>query len=336
MSVPCKITLSIMDATHTPLVSTHTATPIPPSPAPAGVWPHMDIPVTQFWPPAFFKNKLTTTVKHYGFCIALDGQDCGNFIPHIVLGPPSADLALKIIGSSRSMNFSASSVSMNKKATASAFPFPMSTCAEPLSMPFTWSWFSLLSTVNVGLSVADILAGFASIIMTALIEGKFNDWGKNNYKGFGGKLFDGQNWRGALRNSYTSVRRYALNQQFNFLYSLARDGRRGALKFVFKELVDYKGETLLKNLKKSVAKGVADNIIRNGIAYFDGNPLTKPKLKLSFGAGGILSPTVEISSSDMQTYKVGGKTKLSPTAEGEFKIFGQSTTPTEGSSGSAP
>lgn len=316
------ITISIMDATLiTAFISTHSAAPVPPAPAPTGTWPHLEPVATQFWPPGmpFGKHKMSKTVTHRGQCISLEGHDCGNFIPHVTVGPPSALLVLKIMGSSRKMNFSASSVKMNKKAaaTGSIYPFfPMSTCAEPLTMPFVFSLASMpLSTVKVGLSGADALLGALDIVANMIIEiiaegGLSKTFDK--YKK-APSIFNRSTWSGTLRpsNPLSNFSNKFLADTSDWIFNdNGMDGRK-----LLKDFVDLTPDGVQKALKKTFGKFVYDNMVRNLVATFDGDPNTKMKGKINYTFGGVVGPNVE-AATDGSKVEVGVKSKMSPNVGG--------------------
>lgn len=164
-------TLNYCDATYPAIVGLHSSAPIPPSPVPAGPWPHTDIPTTQMWVPGIVtSNKFTTTVFHHFGQLTLDGHDVGYLIPHITVGPPSIQLPIVIAFSSRAMNFTASTVEANGAGVSTAMPLPMMVCMDPVSPPLAFSFASLASTTFVGLTMGDICAGIAGIVCSIGID----------------------------------------------------------------------------------------------------------------------------------------------------------------------
>lgn len=164
-------TLNYCDATYPAIVGLHSSAPIPPSPVPAGPWPHTDIPTTQMWVPGIVtSNKFTTTVFHHFGQLTLDGHDVGYLIPHITVGPPSVQLPIVIAFSSRGMNFVASTVQGNGKGVSTAMPLPMMVCMDPVSPPLAFSFASLASTTFVGLTMGDIVAGIINIGFSMTID----------------------------------------------------------------------------------------------------------------------------------------------------------------------
>ncbi|HVY48256.1 MAG TPA: hypothetical protein VHB21_20355 [Minicystis sp.] len=173
VSVSTDWTLSLMGA----MPSQHPIWGPPPAPVPAA--PHVEPPATMAWPPgmAASQNKWSVTVRHLKKPIALQGHDLGTLIPHIVT--PNGWLAVTMLLSSRKMNFSASTVLMDGAPTGvSSFwaPTPMSYCSVPFAIPFTLPATNVTNTVNVGVTLGDMIAGLASIAINCaagFISGPF-------------------------------------------------------------------------------------------------------------------------------------------------------------------
>jgi hypothetical protein len=139
-------------------------------------WPILEAPTPVMWPPGFAlqQNKLTRTVFHKGQPMALEGHDCGYWIPHIWAPPfPPLPIVFKlpliIAFSKRKMMFSSSTVKTEDSQIGCAqllgVPLPMQTCGTPVSPPITYPVFNLLHTVSVNMTVGDLMAGFLAIAL---------------------------------------------------------------------------------------------------------------------------------------------------------------------------
>jgi len=173
-----------------PLTATHNYIPLPPfPPLPFPPMPGMPLslaacaieaPVNAWWPPggALGSHKFTSTVFHQGMQICLDGHDCGKFIPHLQITPAPNNILtlLHIPLSSRTANFSASTVKMDGTPTACMTmiawpPTPMTYCSDPISMPLADAPTSHFNTVEVGMTFGDWFAG-----AFAIAAGMVLDW----------------------------------------------------------------------------------------------------------------------------------------------------------------
>jgi len=148
----------------------------PPVKLPAPV-PSMEMIATQFWPPgvAGGKHKFSSQVVHRGFPIALDGHDCGPFIPDIT-PPQPANLQYLIMWPTSSRKFILSSASVEhdgqKVACAQMLlvPIPMQTCGDPLSLPAAMINLNMFNTEHVGVTLAEFLVGMANLVVGILID----------------------------------------------------------------------------------------------------------------------------------------------------------------------
>jgi len=133
--------------------------------------PCFEMPTPMMWFAGFAlgQNQLSKTVRHANQFITLGGHDCGHMIPHI--GPPilAPQLPLIIMFSSRKVMFASSTVKANGTpiACTEAFgahpPLPMMCCGSPVSYPAGFPAFNSFHTLSVGLTVADLVAGFVAI-----------------------------------------------------------------------------------------------------------------------------------------------------------------------------
>jgi hypothetical protein len=144
-------------------------------------------------PPAMYsgQNKLTSTVRHCGIAIAQAKHDVGRQIPHITLGP-LAPIVTEL--SSRKAMFSSSKVRTERAEIAACLgttwfalertalslagvlpvPYaltPMLACSDPVPLPCRGVHTSVgKNTVTFGLTVGDMLAGWADILWEAAVE----------------------------------------------------------------------------------------------------------------------------------------------------------------------
>jgi hypothetical protein len=140
--------------------------------------PCLEMPTPVMWMPGFAlqQNNLTTTVIHKGQFIALEGHDCGYWIPHIWTLPlPPLPILLKlpliIASSKRKMVFSSSTVKANDGQIACSqffggVPVPMLTCGSPVSPPNTFPVFNFFNDVSVNMTVGDLMAGIIAIVLS--------------------------------------------------------------------------------------------------------------------------------------------------------------------------
>jgi hypothetical protein len=147
--------------------------PAPPIPSALCVEP----PVMMMWPPGFalFQNKFTTTVLHKAMPIALDGHNCGYMLPHVSIPIVNILTPIQIAFSSRKMAFSAAKVKANGTPIATTAPLllPMMCCAQPITLPNGAAPTNCLNTVRVGVTLADAIVGWFSIIATMAIDRYF-------------------------------------------------------------------------------------------------------------------------------------------------------------------
>jgi hypothetical protein len=166
VSISTDLTLPLIP----PLITWHDFAYV--TPPLAGVTMCLEFPVTIMWPPGFAlaQNKLSTTVFHKMMPIALDGHNCGHMIPHVTipLAPFNTMLPYQILFSSRKMAFSSSKVKANTAQVACNLfvLLPMTCCANPVTLPNGTAITNLANNVEVGLTWADVLAGFLVIGMT--------------------------------------------------------------------------------------------------------------------------------------------------------------------------
>lgn len=140
----------------------------------------------QFWPPGYAlgQNKLTTTVKHKGMSIVQDGHDQGAMILDIT-PPQPANLYYAIMWpfSGRKITFGAAKVKMDGQGAgcsqAFLIPLPMMTCGDPVSAPTAIPIpTQKLNSVIVGMTLTDLLAGLANIVISMAIDFVFHAVGK--------------------------------------------------------------------------------------------------------------------------------------------------------------
>lgn len=141
----------------------------------------VEVPINQDWLPGALNNqhKRTSTVRHRGQSIVLEGHDCGVFIPDVTpLFPANAYYVLMWPFSSRKVIFSASTVQADATPIGCAAPLlPMLTCGDPLSGPTAFVVSSSLNTVEVGMSGADLAIGLAYAAASVALDLVFNKLG---------------------------------------------------------------------------------------------------------------------------------------------------------------
>jgi hypothetical protein len=173
-STPASIATDLTMPVMPPLLTSHNY--IYATPPSSGLALSLEFPVTIMWPPGFAlaQNKLTTTVLHKAMPIALDGHNCGYMIGHLTIpfAPPNTLLPLQILFSSRKMSFSSSKVKANSAQVANTLVvfLPMLCCGNQVSWPTGTAITNIGNNLMIGLSVADIMAGFISIGLTMLTD----------------------------------------------------------------------------------------------------------------------------------------------------------------------
>ncbi|MEM9188107.1 MAG: hypothetical protein AAGF12_02935 [Myxococcota bacterium] len=136
---------------------------------------------THMWTAGYLlgQNKLTESVVYVGGAgfVLLDGHDTGAMCIHIqmVPAPDNVLTCVHIPFSGRKSCFSASTVKMNKKPTAALldylFPPSLLLCGDPVSMPTPFnSGGNLMHSVTVGVTPADILAGYFRVLAEVAID----------------------------------------------------------------------------------------------------------------------------------------------------------------------
>ena len=149
---------------------------IPPPPGP--FIPSFEMITIQMWTAGYLlgQNKFTTTVKHKSVFICVDDHDIGPLIPDITSVPVNIYYPIMWPFSSRKISFKSSTVKMNGKPTSCSqvfIPIPMMTCGDPLTLPSAYPIANLINTVTVGLSLADFLMGYLSIVVSVAIDAIF-------------------------------------------------------------------------------------------------------------------------------------------------------------------
>jgi hypothetical protein len=145
----------------------------------------VEVPVPMYWPPgAVFQHELTSTVKHRGFAIALDGHNCGTLIPDVTTAfTANLFYAVSMPLSSREPAFAAGSVKMNGKPVACAqtwgVPLPLMTCGEPVSLPTAMVLTNGNNNLRVGMSWQDLLAGLGKIALGIALDVLFGKTGSS-------------------------------------------------------------------------------------------------------------------------------------------------------------
>jgi hypothetical protein len=146
-------------------------------------FPCLEAPTPMMWAPGFAlqQNKLTKTVFHKSQYMALDGHDCGHWIPHTWISPiPPApvffNLPLTVAFSKRKVVFASSTVKAEDSQLACTqlsglVPLPMMTCASPVSLPNSFPVHNGLHSVSVNLTIGDLVAGVFNIVLSMVADG---------------------------------------------------------------------------------------------------------------------------------------------------------------------
>jgi hypothetical protein len=94
-------------------------------------------------------------------------------LPHVSIPPANLLTPMQIAFSSRKMAFSAAKVKANGTPIATTFPllFPMTCCAQPVTLPSGAAPTNFLNTVYVGSTWADAIIGWVAIVLVGVIEG---------------------------------------------------------------------------------------------------------------------------------------------------------------------
>jgi hypothetical protein len=158
----------------------------------------VDVPAPVYWPPgiATGKAKLTTTVKHKSCRIALEGHDLGPLLIHVPVIPTPADIlfAVHMLTSKRKMNFAAGNVQANQAPIACGFfYFPMTGCANPMSLPTAAPVTNPLNDVIVNMHWIDVLAGIVQIAADMVVDYLKSRWETPGLPPLG--------WRGAVKEA---------------------------------------------------------------------------------------------------------------------------------------
>jgi len=141
--------------------------------------PSYECPVPMVWPPGLLStHKFSSSVIHSFQFIALEGHDCGRLAASMVLSPDIATNCFYPVAwalSQRKMAFSASTVQMNGKPTATAClvslpAVPMMTCGQPMALPGVFPITNALSSVVVGMTVGDFVAGYLGIAASMALD----------------------------------------------------------------------------------------------------------------------------------------------------------------------
>jgi hypothetical protein len=164
-------------------VLTHNVLAPPAIPTPTPMF-SVEMIATQFWPPGYAcnQNKLTTTVKHKGVSIVLDGHDCGTLVLDIT-PPVMPNLYYAIMWpfSSRKITFGCGKVTMNGTIVGAAQlfwpPLPMMTCGDPVSAPTALALSNKLNSVDCGFTLMDLFIGLVSIALSMAIDFIFHKLG---------------------------------------------------------------------------------------------------------------------------------------------------------------
>ncbi|HJL14107.1 MAG TPA: hypothetical protein RMH99_00555 [Sandaracinaceae bacterium LLY-WYZ-13_1] len=135
--------------------------------------PNIELPAPIYWPPGILmgQSKLTDTVFHKSWAIALDGHNIGSMLAHI---PSAMDDVLTpghIVLSARKSSFSAGEVKANGKPIAACtiidigvMPTPMKQC-DLLPTPTTGTGIStVMNDLIVGMHWVDYVAGVLSML----------------------------------------------------------------------------------------------------------------------------------------------------------------------------
>jgi hypothetical protein len=140
-----------------------------------------------------FFTPLNKQVTQYGITVA-KGSDIGGGIAHV--GPPSVDLAVTILTSGSKCHFGSASYQVMNKPPALALLVaanPNLNCGTPV--PTGSGVVICLNTHMAGMSWADVLGGFGSMMGDAIVQTAFNALGT----AFGGlKVFKGHDLAAAI------------------------------------------------------------------------------------------------------------------------------------------
>jgi len=155
--------------------------PVPPAKVPTF---SVEMIATFMWTLGFAmnQNKFSNGAKpvtHKGMWIALDGHDCGMMIPDVTIPPTNIWYPMMWPFSSRKPILAASTVKMNDTAVACAQwiglpPLPMTSCGEPVSVPVCWSALSVTNTLQVGMTLTDVLVGLINVVASVVTDLIFN------------------------------------------------------------------------------------------------------------------------------------------------------------------
>jgi hypothetical protein len=154
-----------------------------PMPAPA-INVSIEMLTFQFWIYGYAvnKNKFAKKTTHKGQWIVQGGHDCGMLIPDVTMPiVPNLLYALHWPFSKGAVAFAASTVKMDGQPAGCAAvvpPFPMMTCGNPVGAPTRFSYLANLNNVFVGMSLMDIIAGVAGIILSMVIDLVFHKLGQ--------------------------------------------------------------------------------------------------------------------------------------------------------------
>lgn len=143
----------------------------------SGVGPQFSIEgCTQYWPPGTWihQNKLAATVKHRYLPLVQQGHNIGMLMPHVTVPLWANPWYVKIYSfSGCKVVFGVARVKAEKSpiGCAGAMPFlPMLTCGEPVSLPTAIPVTSWRNSVLVKMSGWDLLAGFATILISMAVD----------------------------------------------------------------------------------------------------------------------------------------------------------------------
>jgi len=152
-----------------------------PKPVPSPTF-SIEMIAMQMWTAGYLtgQNKFTSTVKHGQWDIVIEGHDIGMLIPDVTIPPVNQWYLIMWPFSSRKLTFESSMVKMDGKMTgcSQAFiPLPMMTCGDPVSAPTTLPILNWLNTVQVGLSLTDLIMGIAAAVISMVIDFVFDKLG---------------------------------------------------------------------------------------------------------------------------------------------------------------
>jgi len=158
--------------------------PVPPPPKTPPTF-SIEMVATFMWTLGFAmnQNKFSNGAKpvtHKGMWVALDGHDCGMMIPDVTIPPVNIWYPMMWPFSSRKPIMAASTVKMNGTAVACAQwiglpPIPMMTCGEPVSVPVCWSAISVTNTLQVGMTLTDLIVGIITTVASVVTDLIFNE-----------------------------------------------------------------------------------------------------------------------------------------------------------------